>query len=111
MSRAIYWFRNDLRLEDNEVLNKAVEENPEVLPVYVFDESLLRGEQWGIERMGSHRLKFLLESLEDLKAHLQQLGSDLLIKVGDTVTVLNDIRKTYNCDVLYAQKSSAYDEE
>ncbi len=110
MSRAIYWFRNDLRLEDNEVLNKAVEENPEILPVYVFDESLLRGEQWGIERMGSHRLKFLLESLADLKAHLQQLGSDLLIKVGDTVTVLNDIRRAHNCDVLYAQKASAYDE-
>lgn len=111
MSRAIYWFRNDLRIEDNEALKKAVEENQEILPVYVFDEGLFKGEQWGIERMGPHRLKFLIESLADLKRQLQGIGGDLLLKVGDTVNEINELRKAYNCDVLYAQKASAYDEE
>ncbi len=33
----LVWFRNDLRLYDNETLHKAQAENDLVVPVYVFD--------------------------------------------------------------------------
>ena len=35
--RIIYWFRNDLRLHDNEGFFKATQDAEEVIPVYVFD--------------------------------------------------------------------------
>ena len=110
MSRAIYWFRNDLRLEDNEALVEAATNHKELIPVYVLDQSWLKDEQMGIARMGAHRLKFLLESLTDLKAQLIKLGSDLHFAIGDPLTVLNEIRRSYHCEKLYAQAAAAHDE-
>ena len=111
MSRSIYWFRNDLRIEDNEPLTRAAINSKELLPVYILDKSWLNDEQFGIEKMGAHRLKFLLESLQDLKKQLKSIGSDLYFAVGDPVEELNHIRRQYHCGKLYAQKSCAHDEQ
>ena len=97
MSRAIYWFRNDLRIEDNEGLLKSAIESKEVVPVYILAKNWLTGDHFGIERMGPFRLKFLLQSLKDLKKQLQSVGSDLLFRIGDPIEELNEIRKTYKC--------------
>lgn len=110
MSRAIYWFRHDLRLEDNEGLVKAAKENREVLPVYVLDSRWLEGKQFGIDRTGPFRIKFLLESLKDLKARLNTVGSDLLFTIGNPVAELDRIRKEYSCGKLYAQQAASYEE-
>ena len=110
MSRAIYWFRNDLRVEDNEGLKLAVDRFDEVIPLYVLDEELLNGSQFGIERMGVHRLKFLLESLVDLKQKLQNLGNNLYFRVGKPEAIIEELKKQYNCDTLLAQKASAHEE-
>ncbi|WP_420385524.1 DASH family cryptochrome [Roseivirga sp.] len=111
MSRAIYWFRSDLRLEDNEGFNRAVNGFDEVVPLYVLDKSWLEGSQLGIERMGVFRLKFLLESLQDLKEQLKAIGGDLHFIIGDTVEQIDQVRKQFNCDTLIAQKSAAWEEE
>jgi len=110
MSRAVYWFRNDLRVEDNEGLLKAAVESAEVIPVYILDRNWIEGEHFGIERMGAFRMKFLLESLKDLKEQLQSIGSDLHFRIGDPAEELNAIRKTYHCEKIFAQKASAYEE-
>ena len=36
-SKAIHWFRQDLRLSDNPALNEAVKHD-EVLPIYILDD-------------------------------------------------------------------------
>ena len=43
MVRGIVWFRNDLRLHDNEALTDAIRSCEEVLPVYIFDIRIFRG--------------------------------------------------------------------
>lgn len=111
MSRAIYWFRNDLRLEDNEGLVKATEDNREVLPVYVMDSRWLEGKQFGIDRTGPFRIKFLLESLQDLKTQLQAVGSDLHCTIGNPVEILKELYKEHNCTKLYAQQAASYYEQ
>lgn len=111
MSKAIYWFRNDLRIEDNEPFNKAQELHEQVIPVYILDKDWLEGSQFGIEKMGAHRLRFLLESLVDLKNKLLQLGSSLHFRIGDPVEELGAIQKEFNCSKLYGQKASAHNEE
>lgn len=110
MSRVIYWFRNDLRIEDNEGLKLAVERFDEVIPLYVLDEEWLNGTQFGIERIGVHRLKFLLESLVDLKQKLQTLGSELHFRIGRPEDIIEALKKQFNCDRLLAQKASAHEE-
>lgn len=110
MSRAIFWFRNDLRIEDNEALVKAVKENDEVLPVYILESSWLRGKQLGIDRVGPFRLKFLLESLQDLKDTLNSLGSDLLVTIAEPAAELKNLAAKYHCHKVYAQASASFDE-
>ena len=76
MNTALYWFRSDLRLEDNPNFISACKASDNLLPIYVHapQESLI----WGFERIGKHRLQFLHDALSDLRQQLEQLGSCLL---------------------------------
>lgn len=110
MKRAIYWFRNDLRIEDNEAFSKAAQSCDELLPVYILDKTLLEDQQFGIERIGAFRVKFLLESLADLKEALKKIGSDLHFVIGDTVEEILKLKNDFQCDQLFAQRASTYEE-
>ena len=76
MNKVLYWFRSDLRLEDNPNFISACKASDTLLPIYVHapQESLI----WGFERISEHRLQFLRDALRDLRQQLEQLGSDLL---------------------------------
>ena len=76
MNIALYWFRSDLRLEDNPNFLSACKASDALLPIYVHapQESLI----WGFDRIGKHRQLFLNDALGDLRQQLEQLGSDLL---------------------------------
>jgi len=41
MKISIFWFRRDLRLEDNTALNTALSKKLRVLPIFIFDEEIL----------------------------------------------------------------------
>jgi deoxyribodipyrimidine photo-lyase len=110
MKRGILWFRNDLRLRDNEALTKAVQNCEEVIPIYVLDQRLLAKDRWGFVRTGPYRLKFLLESLDDLKKHLQEKGSDLLLQVGLPEKILPTLAEEFQATTVFASKEYA-DEE
>ncbi len=85
--RVLYWFRNDLLLTDNRGLTMAIEKASEVIPVYIFDERLFQT-RLGVPRIGSQRLRFLLESITDLQNSLRQLHSDLIVLVGDPAVLI-----------------------
>lgn len=110
MNRGILWFRNDLRLRDNEALIHALQHCEEIIPVYILDQRHLEKDRWGFVRTGPFRLRFLLESLEDLKKHLQEKGSDLLIQVGIPEKLLPALAEEFQAPVLFASKEYA-DEE
>jgi len=76
VNTALYWFRSDLRLEDNPNFLLACKAADRLLPIYVHapPESLI----WGFDRIGPHRQQFLRDALSDLRRQLEQLGSDLL---------------------------------
>ena len=109
MNRAILWFRTDLRLSDHLALQAALEECDEIVSVYVFDEQWLVKDRWGFDRTGPYRLQFLLECLHDLKEHLQELGSDLLVLKGNPAKLLPQIAEQYECSTVYC--SQEYTEE
>jgi len=80
---AILWFRNDLRIHDNEALHEAMESAEYIIPVYIFDPRVFLAEtKFGFTKVGRYRTKFILESIVDLKQNLQNLGSDLYIRIG-----------------------------
>ncbi len=110
MKRAIFWFRNDLRLNDNIALIEALKKSEEIVPVFILDERYLDRDEWGFKRIGPFRLKFLLESVNDLKEHLRELGSDLLFRRGIPEQVLPQLVNEYSCESIFATKEYTYDE-
>ncbi len=110
MTTALFWFRNDLRLYDNPALAKAIEENDQVLPIYILDDRYLKEDRWGFVRTAAFRLQFLLESLNDLKAYLREKGSDLLILRGIPEQILPQLAEAYQAKAIYASKEYTYEE-
>jgi deoxyribodipyrimidine photo-lyase len=82
--RAVVWFRQDLRLHDNEALAEALKRGADIVPVFVFDERLFNGRtpHFGFPRIGRFRARFLLESVADLRRAFQRLGLDLVVRFG-----------------------------
>jgi deoxyribodipyrimidine photo-lyase len=92
--RAIMWFRQDLRLHDNEALQDALRNAYEVIPVYVFDERVFKGKTaFGFAKTGPYRSQFILESVADLRQSLRKMGSDLLVRIGKPEDVLFELAK------------------
>ncbi len=111
MSKAIVWFRDNLRVADNEPLLRAVEENDAILPVYIFEVQYWHRDDWGFIRTGKARTQFLIESVLALKKQLQQLGANLLIRKGNAQEILFDLANEHKINHVYAPAAFSYDEQ
>lgn len=84
----LLWFRRDLRLEDNEVVNLAAADNQPVLPCFIIDPWFFQQPE-----IGKARVKFLFQSLENLECNLRSRGSQLYLFEGNSVAVLQDLTR------------------
>lgn len=92
--RVIVWFRQDLRLHDNEALTTALRMGEDVLPIYIFDERIFKGEtRFGFRKTGKFRAQFIIESIIDLRENLRRLGGDLIVRVGRPEIILSDLAR------------------
>ena len=108
--RSIYWFRNDLRLNDNLSLNLALAKSDAILFVYVHDIANKKNCPWGFERLGQHRRLFLSQGLAELEEKLSKSGHSLNTYVDDSVTVLADLVKKHKIDTIFCESIASYDE-
>ena len=74
----IFWFRRDLRLQDNAGLYHALKSDQPVLPIFIFDKNILDD----LADKKDARVEFIHDSLQDIKAKLEEMGSTLLVKYG-----------------------------
>jgi len=82
-TRAIHWFRRDLRLTDNSALNAACARTKELVPVYILSD-------WKNCHLwtGPKRQKFLCECLDSLSGNIAHLGGQLIIRQGEALAEL-----------------------
>ncbi len=71
----IFWFRRDLRLEDNAGLFHALSSGLPVLPVFIFDRNILDD----LEDRGDRRVNFIYNAITYLQQQLVKAGSALLV--------------------------------
>jgi deoxyribodipyrimidine photo-lyase len=107
----ILWFRNDLRLHDNEALTEAVSKCDFLLPVYVFDDRLLNNSEIGYRKMGGHRFRVLIEALNELAEGLRFYGSDLLVLVGKPEEVLFSLAAQLKSSWIFCNRERTDEEE
>ena len=77
MKISIFWYRRDLRLEDNTGLFEALNENENVLPIFIFDDSIL-------DELPEDdaRVNFIYESLSKINKQLNNHNASLQIFKG-----------------------------
>ncbi|MEY4963803.1 MAG: hypothetical protein RLZZ323_1122 [Bacteroidota bacterium] len=85
-----FWFRRDLRLDDNVGLFQALQSQCPVIPVFIFDETIL-------ERLPNDdvRVGFIHESLASINQKLQEVGSSLLVKKGKPIDIWTSLLREY----------------
>lgn len=103
--RILIWYRNDLRVHDLLALDKAVEQKAEITPLYCFDERNFGETFFGFPKTGNYRAQFLIESVTDLRASLQKLGSNLVVRRGLPEEIIPAIAEQLKIDqVCYSQE-------
>jgi len=110
MTTVVYWFRADLRLEDNPAFLQACNDADYLLPIYIHRADLEQETSWGFSRVGEHRKIFLNQSLQDLRAQLRNRGSDLFELTGDSLEVFEKLRLQIKVDIIYCEQIEAPEE-
>ncbi|MEX2333379.1 MAG: deoxyribodipyrimidine photo-lyase, partial [Pseudohongiella sp.] len=96
----VVWFKRDLRIEDNVALTEAAE-NGAVLPLYILEPAL-----WQQPDMSYRHYAFLQACLRELDQTLKVRGQRLIIKVGNAVHVLDDLKKRHSTQMLWSHQET-----
>ncbi|MCD8741444.1 DASH family cryptochrome [Mucilaginibacter roseus] len=104
----LVWFRNDLRVHDNEILLEATRKADKVLPVYCFDPVYFTADEHGRLKTGSFRARFLLQSVANLRDNLRKLGSELLIRTGNPAEIIPQLAAEYEVNEVYHHREVAF---
>ncbi len=84
----LFWFRRDLRLQDNAGLYQALKENEEVIPIFIFDSVILDKLDDPVDR----RVEFIHQAVASLKDALEKTGSTLLVFHGNPVKIFKQLQ-------------------
>lgn len=108
--KILVWFRNDLRLHDNEMLVEAIAKSDEILPVFCFDPRQFEVTRYKSIKTGAIRARFLLESVDDLRQSFQKFGGDILVLEGKPEELLPNLVKKYEISEVYHHREVASEE-
>ena len=93
----IFWFRRDLRIDDNCGFYNLLNDKKDVLPLFIFDKNILDK----LEDKQDKRVKFIYQELESLKKEFKKNNSDFLVLYGEPIEIWKKIIKDYQVDSVY----------
>lgn len=96
---SIFWFRRDLRLDDNMALYHALQSEYPVIPLFIFDTDILNSLSKNDARVG-----FIYESLQKINTQLNAVGSSLLVKNGTTKAVWASLFEEFTISAVFFNK-------
>lgn len=94
----IFWFRRDLRLQDNAGLYHALKSSRPVIPVFIFDKNILDK----LENKADRRVEFIHAALEEIQSCLTVIGSSLEVYYGTPIEVYKKLLAKYNIEKVFA---------
>ncbi|MBK6994545.1 MAG: deoxyribodipyrimidine photo-lyase [Lewinellaceae bacterium] len=107
---SIFWFRRDLRLDDNAGLYHALKglvrglargsASCPVLPLFIFDREILDE----LEDKIDARVEFIYHAVYDLKKRLEEMGSTLLIRYGKPQEIWLQLMQEFNIAAVFTNR-------
>lgn len=96
---AIYWFRRDLRLTDNHALNKAINGNSPVIPLFIFDDQIIKELP-----KDDARISFIYDSLEKIHNKLKEHNSSVYCLKGDPIQIWHQLLNEFDIVAVYGNE-------
>ena len=96
---SIFWHRRDLRIEDNAGLYKALSKSTKVLPIFIFDTTIL-----DLLPKNDQRVIFIHQEIGRLKKEYRNLGSDLRVEYGIPTELIPAIAKEICATAVYTNR-------
>ena len=95
----LFWFRRDLRLDDNTALFHALQSSFPVIPLFIFDEDIL-------EKLPKDdaRVSFIYDSLQKINTELSPSQSSVLVKKGKTLEVWKSLLEEFDIQSVFFNK-------
>ena len=82
----IFWFRRDLRVDDNVGFFQALNSDEEVLPIFIFDEEILSQLP-----KNDARVTFIHEQLEKIQSELMKHGKSLAVFYAKPIEIFEKL--------------------
>ncbi len=93
----VFWFRRDLRLDDNRGLHEALRSGKPVLPIFIFDKNILGK----LEDKTDKRLSFIHHYLDRIQVILGHYGSSIRILHAEPTEAFEELLELYEIDTVF----------
>ena len=94
----LFWFRRDLRLNDNAGLYRALKKGCPVLPIFIFDQTILNK----LEDKADKRVEFIHNAIQQLNEELKEFKSSIQVFYSTPENVFKELVNTYDIESVYA---------
>ena len=95
----IFWFRRDLRVDDNHALFKALKSSYKVLPIFIFDSNITNK-----LNQNDHRLNYINNVLDDLNKRLSENKKKIYTYKGDPIDIISKLTIKLKIKEIYLNK-------
>lgn len=96
----LFWFRRDLRLKDNNGLSKALSFGFPVLPIFIFDTTILDD----LENKNDRRVDYIYQALCAINLELKKYNSTLITFHGKPFEILKQISEQYDIQGVFCNR-------
>jgi len=96
---SIFWFRRDLRLDDNCGLFHALNNDHAVLPIFIYDQNIISK-----LKDNDHRLFYINQSIEKMNVVLQKNNKSIHCLEGKPLDVFSELIKKYRINKVYTNR-------
>ncbi|MGL5447379.1 MAG: FAD-binding domain-containing protein [Rhabdaerophilum sp.] len=99
----LVWFKRDLRTQDHRPLVEAAAHGP-VLPLYIVEP-----DYWALPDTSRRQWIAIRATLEELSSRLSELGSPLIIRIGEATEVLRTLHRDHSVSAIHAHEETGND--
>ncbi len=96
----LFWFRRDLRIEDNRGLFEALRADDPIIPLFIFDKDILDK----LEDKDDKRVNFLHEAIQDLSKEIESRGGKMMVRYGKPLEIWEALLSEFNIGTIYTNE-------